>query len=336
MPPRSKAAQKPKAQPKASQSQTTTPQPPQKQTKAPPQPKKERAPPKAQQPRAPPKPKKTKEVELVQTEVEAEVEVQDEPSQTQVESQVESQVEERERVPFSLQTYESRIDQLLGRIDTQISSLKETGDKGTKFYKSVRKELNWLRKNAPRLSKQRTRRTTDDKQNIQFNREVEVTPELRKFLKVKDNTPLSRNDVTNALCAYVNVNPEKPSGRTWGSVMNPGNKRNLQKEGNGMLIEPDSALKKLLRYEQYVKDVKSGKIMCTKTVTDDHGVKRRTKVVQEDPTLKYCVMNKLVNQHHILSTKPLASVSTPQVPQTQPSVEETTNVDDLDDLELEE
>lgn len=229
---------------------------------------------------------------------------------------------QKPRVPFSLESYEARLNEVLSKLDSEIEKLKESGDKGTRFLKHVRKEVNWAQHNAVRLTKQKKKRESDN-QNNQFDREVEITPELRKFLK-NPSGPITYRDVTNALCAYVHNNPKKPSGEKWGSVMNPGCKRNLQQKGNGMVINPDKPLSKLLRYDEYVKRVKNGELECTKTIKDENGNKRSVRAVQDDPSLRYCIMNKLVNEHHILATKKT------EEPTTQ--VEE----DDLDDLELEE
>ncbi len=106
----------------------------------------------------------------------------------------------------------------------------------------------------------------------------------------------ARNDITNALCAYVNIKPnEKREQMTKWKKLNPNN-RDLQDPKDKMVILPDEKLKMLLNYDQFVVDVKAGKI-TKKVKKDGHVVDE----VVTSPQLKYWVLQKLV-QPHVLET----------------------------------
>ena len=206
--------------------------------------------------------------------------------------------ERKKYVPLTLESYQKMSDDLLSAIDTEILRLKSTQTSGVKFLKSVRKNVISMRDKAPKLAKQKRKNL-----NSGLKIEREVTDELRNFLKLEPNQKISRVDATRGITAYINIKKSetRPTILRW-QHLNPNSKRNLQlqqdKNGNGAdatKIIPDAALSKLLKYDEYVKNVKDGKVFRNKK--NDDGVVE--KIVETDPSLRYYTIQKLI-QHHFV------------------------------------
>lgn len=123
-----------------------------------------------------------------------------------------------------------------------------------------------------------------------------ISDELRVFLKVEKGRNLSRIEVTRAINSYINIKKdEKRENILEWAYLNP-NYRNLQNVNDKRVIFPDASLAKLLRYNQYKKDVASKKI------TEAHKNKitgfKETKIVTSDD-LHYRTVQKLIQIHYL-------------------------------------
>jgi chromatin remodeling complex protein RSC6 len=139
---------------------------------------------------------------------------------------------------------------------------------------------------------------------------IPISEELTKFLGVKTGTRLGRSEVNRAITAYIQFNPDKkpvldtPTREAayknklmWVKKLNSDGKvRNLQDPSGKNVIIPDEALSKLLRYKDYVKAVKAGKVEFNHT---DPKTRQVSKVVQKDPKLTYSVLQHLLRVHFL-------------------------------------
>ncbi|AMQ10855.1 SWIB/MDM2 domain-containing protein [Brazilian marseillevirus] len=186
------------------------------------------------------------------------------------------------------------LTRIIESISSEIDRLKETTEKvkGARFLSKIRKQLSDVNRQVPRIRNGRAKKRVV-KGNSGIKKPKEISDELADFLQVERGTLLSMADVTSAVCTYIRVkddetNPEKLESRKRWIGLNPDGKRNLQDQSSKKNIVPDEALSKLLRYEQYQKDVASGKVTVKSTGT-----------VVTDDRLNYCVLQKLIAPHFI-------------------------------------
>lgn len=152
-----------------------------------------------------------------------------------------------------------------------------------------------------------------------------ISDELAKFLGVKSGTRMGRAEVNRAVTAYIHWDPETPvpeepeksdpeyeekhrkvlnfkNKTQWAKKLNKDGKvRNLQDPETKSIILPDAALAKLLKYKEYQKAVKAGKIQFNQT---DPETKEKRKVVREDDILTYSVLQHLLARHFIKDDSP--------------------------------
>lgn len=179
--------------------------------------------------------------------------------------------------------------------------------KAIQHIRSVEKEWLYFAKRILPLIKPR-RKQTDKKNNI-LMKQVEVSPDLAKFLKLEKGEKISRSECNTAITMYVNIKNLKevaPEKKKWIERMNPGAKRCLQSEDDGSVIVPDKPLAKLLDYEGYKKRVAAG----------EHYWHRKNKetgefedIQETDDKLTYSVVQHLLAPHFPRNEK----VATPAV-----------------------
>lgn len=186
------------------------------------------------------------------------------------------------------------LTRIIESISAEIDRLKETTEKvkGARFLSKIRKQLSDVNRQVPRIRNGRAKKRVV-KGNSGIKKPKEISEELADFLQVERGTLLSMADVTSAVCTYIRVkddetNPEKLESRKRWIGLNPGGKRNLQDQSSKKNIVPDEALSKLLRYEQYQKDVAAGKVTV-----------KSTGAVVTDDRLNYCVLQKLIAPHFV-------------------------------------
>lgn len=232
-------------------------------------------------------PKRTKkEIEKVVVEEEVEVEVEE----VEVEKvEVEEGVEKKEVKKVNVEQLQKVLDEVLTTLDEEIQRIRDEKGKGIKNLKKARKNVNLVLNKLPKLVKSKNTRKKNPNAKSGLQKKVLITDELANFLKKPKGTLLSRNEVTKAISVYVNLRENDEKAAEW-AYLNEGGKRNLKVKGEG--IKPDAALSKLLRYDQYVKDVKAGKIT-------EKNKKVGEKVVIEDTRLYHKVITRLIQRHFV-------------------------------------
>lgn len=182
-------------------------------------------------------------------------------------------------------------------LDQEIETLQGNKSRvrlrGVRNLQRIRKKVVGVRDSIPRISKSKKRARANGSSG--FNKAKIPSKELRAFLGLGKDEFVSRAEATRALCVYVKVDEkkgERPDFKKW-EHLNPGGQRNLQDQDDLTRIIPDEKLSKLLHYEQYKKDVDSGKYQQRKKKEDG----TYEKVVLTDNNLYYKVIQRLLNQH---------------------------------------
>lgn len=202
----------------------------------------------------------------------------------------------RTRTPVTPDSYDASIQSTLDDIDAEIDRLKKGPEKskGIKFLRGIRKDVVQLQKKAKRLVKAKRTVSRKGKGKSGFDKKCSITSELASFLKIEEDKQISRIDATRAICVYIHLDPSaenKPDSIPW-QYLNKGGKRNLQDKNNRRVVLPDEKLAKLLRYDQYRKDIKARKVNRV-----DKKTGKTVKVT--DDKLYYYVVNKLIQCHFI-------------------------------------
>jgi len=206
------------------------------------------------------------------------------------------------RKKVTIETHLEKYDKLIEFLDEHIDHLRKNKEPGSRVFTTIRKSVRELNKEAPKIANSRRKTTLNNQNKVSgFVLQCQISPELADFLQVSHTTTLCRKDVTNAICVYSHLNPiEAREHMLRWEYLNRGGKRNLQNPKERMAIIPDSALSKLLQYNQYKKDVKGG--LVTKNVRD-----KKTRVTSvmtiTEPTLYYWVIQKLLSRHYVATLK---------------------------------
>ena len=244
------------------------------------------------------------EVEEQEQEVEEQeeaVEEQEEEVEEQEEVVEEEVVEEKKRKTVTKESYLKDIQAVIDALEAEIAHTSKGGRKttGPRFLRGTRNRLKGLQKDLPKVLKMRN--VPAGKKVSGFVLPCRISAELAAFLKVSEDTTLSRTEVTNAICVYIKLKPDESRAHMlqW-KHLNPDGKRDLQSPANKMIILPDEALKKLLRYDKYIERVKAGEIK--KKVTDPK-TKVVRKVVVTSPDLYYWSAQLLVKDHFLETIK---------------------------------
>jgi len=210
--------------------------------------------------------------------------------------------EPKTRAPRKKPTMEDHIgnyNKILTMLDEEIDRKSREKEKGVRTFRKVKKILIKMRKELPVVARSKAARIKSSNSGKMGGIMIkyQISKELADFLQVPHDTKLSRVETTRAICAYSHLKEdEKREGMLAWVYLNPDGKRNLQNPLDHKAILPDKALSKLLRYDQYKKDVKAGKI--TKNMKD----KETGKVIQvkmSDDMLYYWVIQRLVGVHFV-------------------------------------
>jgi len=124
----------------------------------------------------------------------------------------------------ALQRLETEYNGLLAEFTRLSSEHTALRNRFRTYHASVTREL----KAAQKQSKKGRKQAKGDRPPSGFVKPTRISNELAAFLKVKPGTEMARTDVTKAINAYVTDN-------------------GLKNKTNGRIIEPDSALSKLLK-----------------------------------------------------------------------------------------
>jgi chromatin remodeling complex protein RSC6 len=210
--------------------------------------------------------------------------------------------EKKPRAPrkkVTIESYLERCEVLLALLDNEVERKQKEREKGTRVFRTVRKVVRDLKTDAPKLVNSRRKVYTGEKRVSGLELKCKITNELADFMKIDRGSCPSRNDITNAICAYIHIKKDEHRSQVlaW-AHLNPDKKRDLQNPADRMKILPDEKLASLLGYESYKLEVETGKIR--ETVKNPKTQKREV-VVVEDPSLKYYVVQRLIRKQ-IVST----------------------------------
>ncbi len=200
----------------------------------------------------------------------------------------------------SLQEYQSLIDQVLEKIDLEIAEIQSNKKrvKGVRSLRGIRKKIVELSKKAPKLNK--TKRVLKKGAISGFSRQYRLSPELEEFLDFDTGDTASRNEVTRAVCVYINRKPDetRETVKEW-FYLNEGENgdpiRDLRDPTDHMRILPDDSLSELLKYEEWRQKVNRGEE--TTSTKNENG--ERVSVTLEDDGLYYRTLQKLLSPHFV-------------------------------------
>lgn len=223
---------------------------------------------------------------------------------------------ETSRSPRKKATVEGHIAkyaELLTLLDNEIARKSREKEKGVRSFRKARKLVIALRKELPQVTRSREARLAlSTRKNVAsgITKRFQISKELAAFLKVPEGTELSRVEATNGICVYAHLNQdEKRESMLRWKNLNPGCKRNLQNPKDKKAIVPDAELTKLLRFNQYKKDVKAGKIKI-KSKNKTTG-KKEERVVTSD-IMYYYVIQKLIGVHFLVEDEEVEADEEPE------------------------
>lgn len=199
----------------------------------------------------------------------------------------------KKKKKLSLEEYQNLFIKPISLIDNLIkkTQLEATG-KGLKELRNIRNQLLKTQKKAKYISNKKSK-TPNEKKICGFtSKNVYFSDELCEFLNLKDTKICySRIDAIRAISVYIkfDMNEKRDEILKW-KYLNENGKRNLQDPKNKKKILCDKKLNKLLKYDQYVKDVEEGKVFN----------KKKEKIF--DSNLYYQTISKLISVH-ILKNK---------------------------------
>lgn len=103
---------------------------------------------------------------------------------------------------------DNEFDVLLAKLDAKVSEQRESDAKvlGTKWVKSVRKDIVSLKNHCGRAMKQKKPSNRPPNENSGFLKPVRLSNELTKFTGWDPDELRSRVDVTKFICSYIREN----------------------------------------------------------------------------------------------------------------------------------
>lgn len=244
-------------------------------------------------------PAKSKKV-VVEPEVEVENEEvveEEEVEKIEVdETEEKVEVEKEKKAKPTISDHVGHYMSLIEFLDVEIDRKCREKEKGVNWIRKFKKMVITMKKELPMVWRSKALRKELSSRSNRSNGltvKVGITKELAQFLQVPEDTQLSRVDVLRAICVYSHLNPkeEREDVLRW-AYLNPDGKRNLQNPKSKLSILPNKDISKLLRYDQYKKDVAAGKVVRNIKVDKQ----KETKVVTDD-VLYYYVIQKLMSIH---------------------------------------
>ena len=209
------------------------------------------------------------------------------------------------RKKATMEDHIAHYDELFTYLNNEIDRRSREKEGGQKPLRKVRKMLLKMRKEVPQVTRSKVARmlSSTRKRNAGqsgITMKNTISDELADFLDVDYGTKLSRIEATRALCVYAHLKEdEKREEMLVWSYLNEEGKRNLQNPHDKKAIIPDKKLAKLLRYPQYQKEVKAGKI-TTKVKDKTTGVVSSVSVSTD--ALYYWTIQRLITIHFMKDT----------------------------------
>ncbi len=176
--------------------------------------------------------KKTKTTKSKKSEPEVKVEVD-------VDVEVEkSEKTKKKREQPTKESILAAFDELILSLENDILLVRQNskqkgaakGGVGIKKLRTYKKEVNLLKNSVSRVVKQKNSKRKPTNVTSGFSKKVKISDDMAKFIGVSSKEPISRVDVTKALCKYVKDN-------------------NLQNPADRRKILADVKLTKLLKYD---------------------------------------------------------------------------------------
>ena len=199
-------------------------------------------------------------------------------------------------------------------IDNCVDKLNDYIERTEKSKVTVPRDIRAVRRDLIKLQKHKDKVIKKDRKTRKEN-DVEISEELRKFLKLKKNDKLKRSDVISAVWAYITP-PKAKKGKDnikrWGYLNKKenGKERNLMKKTKSgrQIIKPDEALIRLFKYDDYVTKVKKG-LITSKIKDKESG--ETTEVVVTDPSITMGRIQTFLKDHikGVKEEKPKKKVS---------------------------
>lgn len=180
----------------------------------------------------------------------------------------------------SRDSVEQEFDTLISLVETEIEKLRDSSQqsKGIKFLRSVNKQVKNIKLHTLKICKAKkngVKRVSNAKGGL--SKPVEVSGELAQFIGWSPKELHSRSEVTKAVCDYIKAN----------KLQDPEN-------GRCILVNKDSKLKKLLKYDE-VKEQKPLDYALLQRYLKPHYPKPEGKVLAEVQKIDAKVQEKPVN-----------------------------------------
>lgn len=203
------------------------------------------------------------------------------------------------RKRITVEAHLSKYNSLIELLDNEISKLPKTATQTstatinniTFVMKDVKKQIKEMRDEAVKLTKCKQAKK---KKNSGLTMSCNLSQEMINFLHVPEGTKLSRNEITNAICTYIYLNPNETRKQIlrWSYLNTEG--RDLRNPHKKTEIIPDEVISELLGYEMYIKNVQDGLIMGK---TTDKITKAKVLTTVTNTALTYRVIQKLICKH---------------------------------------
>lgn len=263
--------------------------------------------------------KKDSKHELLEEPEDEETEGEDEPQEVK---------SRKLRKKPTIEDHINDYDELFKLLDSEIDRKAREREKGSRALRTARMIVTKMRKDVCKVTRSKIvkqKSSMRKKTTSGLMKKSAITEELANFLKVPLDTRLSRTEVTSAICVYAHLKEDekRESALVW-KYLNPGCKRNLQLPQDKKALIPDKPLSKLLRYEEYKKNVAKG--LITKNVKNKETDKKEVVKVTSN-ALYYYVIQRLLCVHF---------VKTKEMPVDQEEEDEDQEEDEEDEEDQEE
>jgi len=151
---------------------------------------------------------------------------------------------------ISCDEFQNDLNEVIEYLNEKIIEMSKKKQSGVRGLQHSRMLLEELSKKVKYVSNRKQREPRDPslpppKTGLNIN--VNVSPELREFLKVDENEEITRTDITIAICAYIHIKDDETRERTlsW-KKLNEEN-RDLRYPEDKRQIILDETLKKLFK-----------------------------------------------------------------------------------------
>lgn len=238
---------------------------------------------------------------------------------------------ERKRRATKQSVFEE-IQEIQEKIDVFVEQRKKKQEKTTDLN-SLAKDLSHLEKEFRQAFpiKKEKKEKKEGSGPSGLDKPVQVNDALAEFLQLdEDSEPVSYIDIGAALRTYL-YRPEgglSERASRWEFLNTKKVNRDLRDPENQSFYLLDDKLKKLLGYNQYVKDVKAGKIKVMRKSKEFVG---KEQVTVTDPRISFNTITSLFSKLVIKSEKPAKAKASPKKGKAAPKKGKAKKVEDDED-----